>query len=85
MDGEENDMEPKQLIEAVAKALVEHPEAVVVREVKGTQVTVLELVAAKEDVGKLIGRGGHTAMAMRHILTAVAGKLKRNVLLEIVD
>jgi hypothetical protein len=78
-------MEPRELVEELAKALVEKPEEVAVSELKGEQVTVIELKVAKEDIGKVIGRGGRIAMAMRTILGAVSSKTKKNVLLEIID
>ena len=78
-------MEPRELVEELAKALVEKPEEVAVSELKGEQVTVIELKVAKEDIGKVIGRGGRIAMAMRTILGAVSSKTKKNVLLEILD
>ncbi|RJR47606.1 MAG: KH domain-containing protein [Desulfobacteraceae bacterium] len=78
-------MEPRELVEELAKALVEKPEEVAVSELKGEQVTVIELKVAKEDIGKVIGRGGRIAMALRTILGAVSSKTKKNVLLEIID
>ncbi len=78
-------MEPRELVEELAKALVEKPEEVAVSELKGEQVTVIELKVAKEDIGKVIGRGGRIAMALRTILGAVSTKTKKNVLLEIID
>ncbi|PKN29728.1 MAG: RNA-binding protein [Deltaproteobacteria bacterium HGW-Deltaproteobacteria-21] len=78
-------MEPRELVEELAKALVERPEEVAVSELKGEQVTVIELKVAKEDIGKVIGRGGRIAMALRTILGAVSSKTRKNVLLEIID
>ncbi len=78
-------MEPRELVEELAKALVERPEDVFVSELKGEQVTVIELKVAKEDIGKVIGRGGRIAMALRTILGAVSSKTRKNVLLEIID
>ena len=78
-------MEPRELVEELAKALVERPEEVAVSELKGEQVTVIELKVAKEDIGKVIGRGGRIAMALRTILGAVSSKARKNVLLEIID
>ena len=75
-------MEPRELVEELAKALVERPEEVAVSELKGEQVTVIELKVAKEDIGKVIGRGGRIAMALRTILGAVSSKTRKNVLLE---
>jgi predicted RNA-binding protein YlqC (UPF0109 family) len=78
-------MDARELVENLAKALVDKPEEVVVQELKGTQTTVIELKVAKEDVGKVIGKQGRTANALRIILGAASSKLKRHCVLEIVD
>lgn len=78
-------MELKSLIQELARAMVSRPEDVSVAEVSGSHVTVYELSVAKEDIGIVIGRGGSTAMAIRHILFAVGGKERRNIMLEIVE
>ena len=78
-------MEAKELVETLAKALVDKPEEVVVNELKGTQTTVIELKVAKEDIGKVIGKQGRTAHALRIILGAASSKAKKNCILEIVD
>lgn len=75
----------KALIEQIARALVDKPEAVEVREVDGEQTAVLELKVAKEDLGKVIGKQGRTAHAMRTILGAVSMKLKKRAILEIIE
>jgi predicted RNA-binding protein YlqC (UPF0109 family) len=75
----------KELIEAIAKALVDYPEQVQVRAVEGEQVTVLELRVHPEDLGKVIGRQGRTAKSMRTILAAAGMKLRKRVTLEILD
>ena len=75
----------KQLIEDIAKALVDIPEEVAVREVQGEQVTVLELKVAPSDLGKVIGKQGRTAQSIRTILGAASMKLKRRFTLEILD
>ena len=75
----------KTLIENIARALADHPEDVQVTVVEGSQVTVLELRAHPEDVGKIIGREGRTAKAIRTILGAAGMKLRRRFTLEIVD
>ena len=75
----------KELIEAIAKALVDHPEQVQVRVVEGEQVTVLELRVHPEDLGKVIGRQGRTAKSMRTILAAAGMKLRKRIKLEILD
>lgn len=78
-------MNMKQLVEDMAKALVDIPEQVQVREVRGTRVTVFELRVASTDIGKIIGRQGRLADAMRHILTAAGTKEHRWFRLEILD
>ena len=75
----------KDLIEYVAKALVDHPESVTVSEVEGNQTSVLELKVAKEDLGKVIGKQGRTARAMRTILSAASAKVKKRTVLEIIE
>ena len=75
----------KELVEAIAKALVDHPEQVQVRAVDGEQVTVFELRVHPEDLGKVIGRQGRTAKSMRTILGAAGMKLKKRLTLEILD
>jgi predicted RNA-binding protein YlqC (UPF0109 family) len=75
----------KDLVEAIAKALVDHPDQVQVRAVEGEQVTVLELRVHPEDLGKVIGRQGRTAKSMRTILGAAGMKLRKRVTLEILD
>ncbi len=78
-------MEIKELVENLAKALVDKPEEVMVHELKGTQTTVIELKVAREDIGKVIGKQGRTAHALRIILGAASSKVKKNCVLEIVD
>ena len=73
----------KELIEYIAQAIVDNPEQVTVREITGQQTTVLELKVAKEDNGKVIGRSGRTANALRTILNATSGKKKKRFILEI--
>lgn len=75
----------KQLIEDIAKALVDDPEAVSVHEVVGEQVTVLELRVAADDLGKVIGKQGRTARSIRTILGAASMKLNRRFTLEILE
>jgi hypothetical protein len=75
----------KELIEVMAKALVDAPEEVTVTENKGDRTSVFELRVAKGDVGKVIGKEGRTAESMRIILTAASTKLRRRCVLEIVD
>jgi uncharacterized protein len=75
----------KELIEAIAKALVDHPEDVQVRTVEGEQVTVLELKVHPTDLGKVIGKQGRTARSIRTILGAAGMKLKKRFTLEILE
>jgi len=75
----------KDLIKCIALALVDHPEQVSVSEIEGTQTTVLELKVAKEDMGKIIGKQGRTARAIRTILSAASGKTKKRTVLEIIE
>ena len=75
----------KQLIEDIAKALVDVPEEVSVREVTGEQVTVLELKVAPSDLGKVIGKQGRTARSIRTILGAAGMKVNRRFTLEILE
>ncbi len=75
----------KELIEVIAKALVDKPSEVVVAEVEGEKTTVLELRVAREDLGKVIGKQGRTAGAMRTILSAAGTKLGKRCVLEILE
>jgi predicted RNA-binding protein YlqC (UPF0109 family) len=75
----------RDLIEAIAKALVDHPDQVSVRAVEGEQVTVLELRVDPTDLGKVIGKQGRTARSVRTILNAAGMKLKKRFTLEILE
>lgn len=75
----------RELVEAIAKALVDRPDQVQVRAVEGEQVTVLELRVDPTDLGKVIGRQGRTAKAIRTILGATGMKLKKRLTLEILE
>ncbi|NIO17005.1 MAG: KH domain-containing protein [Deltaproteobacteria bacterium] len=75
----------KDLIETIAKALVDHPDEVEVSEVEGEKTSVLELKVAKEDLGKVIGKQGRTARAIRTILSAASTKIKKRSVLEIIE
>ncbi len=75
----------KELIRYIAQALVDHPEQVSVHEIEGNQTSVLELKVAKEDLGKVIGKQGRTARAMRTILSAASAKIKKRTVLEIIE
>jgi predicted RNA-binding protein YlqC (UPF0109 family) len=75
----------KDLVEDIAKALVDEPEQVAVREVEGEQVTVLELRVSPNDLGKVIGKQGRTARSIRTLLGAAGMKLNRRFTLEILE
>ncbi len=75
----------KELVEVIAKALVDKPEEVEVRLIEGKHATVLELKVAKDDVGKIIGKKGNHIQAIRTILTAASGKTEKRYTLEILD
>jgi predicted RNA-binding protein YlqC (UPF0109 family) len=75
----------KNLIEIMAKALVEHPDQVNVSEIAGEHASVIELRTAKEDLGKIIGKRGRNAQAMRTILNAASAKLRKRTVLEIIE
>ena len=75
----------RQLVEYIAKALVDSPDDVVVTEVEGEKTTVLELRVAPSDLGKIIGKQGKTARAIRVILNAASTKSRRRTVLEILE
>jgi len=75
----------KEMIKYIAQSLVDDPERVTVEEIEGSQSSVLELKVAKEDMGKVIGKKGKTADAMRLILGAASAKLKKRTVLEILE
>jgi len=75
----------KELVEAIAKALVDNPDLVVVNEVAGNQAIVLELKVAPEDMGKVIGKQGRIAKALRTVVKAAATKENKRVVVEIVQ
>jgi uncharacterized protein len=75
----------KELVEAIARALVDHPDDVQVTSVDGSQVAVLELRVHPEDLGKVIGRQGRTAKAIRALLGAAGMKLHKRFTLEILE
>lgn len=74
-----------ELVSMLAKALVDNPDKVEVREVAGEQTAVIELKVAQEDLGKIIGKQGKTAKAIRTILSAAAAKMKKRAVLEILE
>ncbi len=75
----------KQLIEDIVKALVDRPEDVQVKEIVGDHAHVLELTVAKDDLGKVIGKGGAHASAIRTLMAAASGKEKKRYILEIIE
>ncbi len=75
----------KELVELIAKSLVDHPDEVQVKEIEGDKTTVLELRVADGDLGKVIGKQGRTARAIRTILNASGVKLKKRFVLEILE
>jgi predicted RNA-binding protein YlqC (UPF0109 family) len=75
----------KELIKVIAQTLVDNPDKVEVTEVEGDQTSVIELRVAKEDMGKVIGKQGRTAQAMRTILSAASMKFNRRAVLEILE
>ena len=75
----------KELVEAIARALVDHPEDIQVNAVEGPQSVVFELRVHPEDLGKVIGRQGRTAKAMRTILGASSVKARKRLTLEILE
>ena len=75
----------RELLELIAKALVDRPDDVVVAEIEREQTTVLELRVAQEDLGKVIGKQGRTARSIRTILAAAGMKLRKRVVLEILE
>ena len=75
----------KDLVKYMAKALVDYPDDVECNEVVGEQTSVIELRVAKDDLGKVIGKQGKTAKAMRTILSAASSKLHKRAVLEIIE
>ena len=75
----------KEFLQFVAQQLVNNPNAVEVRETRGDTASILELRVAKEDLGRVIGKQGHTVKSIRIILNAVAARTKRKVVLEIIE
>ena len=78
-------MEMKDLITYIAKLLVDQPDLVKVTEVEGETTSIIELSVAKEDIGKIIGKQGKTATAIRTIMNVASNKMKRRSVLEIID
>ena len=78
-------MQMRELIEFIAKALVDNPDQVKVTEIEGEKTSVIELSVTKEDLGKIIGKQGRTARAMRTILSAASTKNNKRAVLEIIE
>jgi len=75
----------REMVEYILKQIVDNPEEVKVEEIKGEKVILLEVSVAKEDMGKVIGKGGRIATALRTLLGAAAAKLKKRAMLEILE
>jgi uncharacterized protein len=75
----------KELIEYIAKAVVDNPDQVKVSEIQGEKTSMIELSVAKDDLGKVIGKEGRNARAMRTILTTASAKVKKRAVLEIIE
>jgi predicted RNA-binding protein YlqC (UPF0109 family) len=75
----------KELIQYIVAALVDHPDQVQVKESEQDDTIIIELTVAKEDLGKVIGKQGRTARAMRSVLAAAAGKINKRSRLEIME
>ena len=75
----------REMVEYIVKQIVDNPEEVKVEEIKGEKVILLEVSVAKEDMGKVIGKGGRIATALRTLLGAAAAKLKKRAMLEILE
>ena len=75
----------KSLVEYIARSLVDHPDLVDVNEIEGEKTAILELKVAEDDKGKIIGRHGRTAKAMRTVINAAATKERKKAVLEILE
>ena len=75
----------KELIHFIAAALVDHPDQIEIKETEQDETIIIELTVAKEDLGKVIGKQGRTARAMRSLLSAAAGKVNKRSRLEIME
>jgi len=80
-----DDIQIKELVEVIARALAEYPEEVTVKEICGQQISVIEVRAAKVDLGKIIGKEGRNAHALRTLVNAAATKLRKRAVLEIIE
>ena len=81
----DSDVSMKSLVEYIAKALVDEVDRIEISEITGNQTNIIELKVAKEDIGKVIGRQGRTADAIRTILNCAAAKLSKRYILQIID
>ena len=81
----ETDVSMKDLVEYIAKALVDEVDRIEISEITGNRTNIIELKVAKEDIGKVIGRQGRTADAIRTILNCAAAKLSKRYILQIID
>ncbi len=81
----DSDVSMKDLVGFIAKALVDEVDRVEISEIMGNQTNIIELKVAKEDIGKVIGRQGRTADAIRTILNCAAAKLSKRYILQIID
>ena len=75
----------REMVEYIVKRIVDNPEEVKVQGIKGEKVTILEISVAKEDMGKVIGKGGRIASALRVLVGAAAAKLKKRAIVEILE
>jgi len=75
----------REMVEYIVKQIVDNPEEVKVQEMKGEKVILLEISVAKEDMGKVIGKGGRIATALRTVVEAAAAKLKKRAMVEILE
>ena len=75
----------REMVEHIVKQIVDNPEEVKVQEMKGEKVILLEISVAKKDMGKVIGKGGRIATALRTLVEAAAVKLKKRVMVEILE
>lgn len=75
----------KDLVHKIVEALVDHPQQIEITEIKSQQSIVIELKVAKEDLGKVIGKQGRNAQALRTILSAASKKVKKHAVLEIIE
>ena len=75
----------REMVEYIVKRIVDNPEEVKVQEIKAEKVVLLEISVAKEDMGKVIGKGGRVANALRTLVGAAAAKLKKRVMVEILE